>query len=122
LLGSLGATIEPGMGIATVGYWLDEAALGRGVARRSVDALVWVLLQERGMRHVGLTTAVDNTRSRALAERCGFRFDRLLPPTSTSAGAMSTASRTCTTTVRPDALLSRRQLSTSTSPERPQCR
>jgi ribosomal-protein-serine acetyltransferase len=79
LLGSLGATIEPGLGIATVGYWLDEAALGRGVARRSVDALVWVLLQERGMRHVGLTTAVDNTRSRALAERCGFRVDRLLP-------------------------------------------
>jgi RimJ/RimL family protein N-acetyltransferase len=31
------------------------------------------------MRHVGLTTAVDNARSRALAERCGFRFDRLLP-------------------------------------------
>lgn len=79
LLGSLGATIEPEIAVATVGYWLDEAAVGRGIAQRSVDALVQVLLQERGIRHVGLTTAVDNTRSRALAERCGFRFDRLLP-------------------------------------------
>ena len=79
LLGSLGATIEPGSGIATVGYWLDEAAVGRGIGHRCVDALVGVLLHERGMRHVGLTTAVDNARSRALAERCGFRFDRLLP-------------------------------------------
>ena len=79
LLGSLGARIEPGIDVASVGYWLDEAAVGRGVAHRSVDALVRVLLRERGLRHVGLTTAVDNTRSRALAERCGFRFDRLLP-------------------------------------------
>ncbi len=87
LLGSLGATIDPGLGVATVGYWLDAAAVGRGIGRRSVDALLRVLLPERGIRHVGLTTAVDNTRSRALAERCGFRFDRLLPAHQRIAGA-----------------------------------
>lgn len=79
LLGSLGATIEPQLSVASVGYWLDEAAVGLGIGRRSVVALVRVLSRERGLRHIGLTTAVDNTRSRALAERCGFRFDRLLP-------------------------------------------
>jgi ribosomal-protein-serine acetyltransferase len=86
LLGSLGATIEPALSIATVGYWLDEAAVGSGIGRRSVDALVRMLMHERGIRHVGLTTAVDNTRSRALAERCGFRFDRLLPSSQRIAG------------------------------------
>lgn len=79
LLGSVGATIEPTMGIATVGYWLDEAATGRGVGTRCVGRLAELLLDERHVEHIGLSTAVDNARSRALAERCGFTYDRLLP-------------------------------------------
>ena len=79
LLGSISATIEPALGVATVGYWLDEASVGAGVGRRCVNRLVEVLAQERAIGHIGLSTAVHNTRSRALAERCGFRFDRLLP-------------------------------------------
>jgi ribosomal-protein-serine acetyltransferase len=79
LLGSVGATIEVTLGVATVGYWLDEGSVGKGVGRRCVQRLVDVLAHERAIGHIGLSTAVHNTRSRALAERCGFRFDRLLP-------------------------------------------
>lgn len=79
LVGSIGATIEPSSGVATIGYWLAEAATGVGVASRCVRRLVELLESERGLGHVGLSTAVDNARSRALAERCGFTYDRLLP-------------------------------------------
>lgn len=79
LLGSIGATIEPSNGVATIGYWLAEAATGGGVATRCVRRLVELLESERGVAHLGLSTAVDNVRSRALAERCGFTYDRLLP-------------------------------------------
>jgi ribosomal-protein-serine acetyltransferase len=87
LLGSVGATIEPTMGIATVGYWLDGAATGRGVGVRCVGRLVELLLEERHVGHVGLSTAVHNTRSRALAERCGFSRDAALPGHQRIAGA-----------------------------------
>lgn len=79
LLGSIGATIEPSSDVATIGYWLAEAATGGGVATRCVRRLVELLESERGVGHVGLSTAVDNVRSRVLAERCGFTYDRLLP-------------------------------------------
>ena len=87
LLGSVGATIEPTMGIATVGYWLDAAATGRGVGTRCVGRLVEMLLEERQVEYLGLSTAVHNTRSRALAERCGLTCDALLPAHQRIAGA-----------------------------------
>jgi ribosomal-protein-serine acetyltransferase len=72
LVGSCGLRINTYTRSGEVGYWLDERHEGRGIASRSVKALVSAGFKERGLGRVELRTAVENARSRALAERLGF--------------------------------------------------
>ena len=61
-----------------VGYWLDAEHEGRGIASRAVAALVRAGFRERRLARVELRTAMDNARSRALAERLGFHREGIL--------------------------------------------
>ena len=72
LVGSCGLRINTYTRTGEVGYWLDAGHVGRGIATRSVRALVTAGFRELGLGRVELRTAVDNERSRALAERLGF--------------------------------------------------
>jgi ribosomal-protein-serine acetyltransferase len=72
LVGSCGLRISVAARTGEVGYWLDAEHEGRGIATRSARALVTTGFRERGLLRVELRTAVDNVRSRALAERLGF--------------------------------------------------
>jgi ribosomal-protein-serine acetyltransferase len=72
LVGSCGLRVSSYARSAEVGYWLDGGHEGRGVASRSVRALVSAAFRERRLVRMELRTAVDNARSRALAERLGF--------------------------------------------------
>ena len=72
LVGSCGLRISMATRTGEVGYWLDEAHEGRGIASRAARALVSEGFRERDLVRVELRTAVDNVRSRALAERLGF--------------------------------------------------
>jgi ribosomal-protein-serine acetyltransferase len=60
------------MRVGEVGYWLDGDYEGRGIASRAARALVSEGFRERDLVRVELRTAVDNVRSRSLAERLGF--------------------------------------------------
>ncbi|HTJ27163.1 MAG TPA: GNAT family N-acetyltransferase, partial [Candidatus Limnocylindria bacterium] len=66
-------------GRADVGYWLARKYVGRGIMTRALRALCAHAFAERGLSRIRLYSAVDNEASRALAERVGFRFVRILP-------------------------------------------
>ncbi len=55
-----------------VGYWLAADAQGRGTMTLAVAALVSHAFDTWDMHRVELHAALDNRRSRALAERLGF--------------------------------------------------
>ena len=57
----------------SVGYWLGGAYEGRGIMTRAVRAHVDYAFRTMGLHRVELRAAVDNARSRAVAERLGFR-------------------------------------------------
>ncbi|HEY3061680.1 MAG TPA: GNAT family protein [Chloroflexota bacterium] len=78
-VGRCGLRINPYAGSADVGYWIDGAHEGRGIVRRSTQALVDLAFVELGMNKVDLRTSIDNARSRGLAERLGFRLEGTLP-------------------------------------------
>jgi ribosomal-protein-serine acetyltransferase len=59
----------------TIGYWLAEAAQGRGLATRAVAALVDHAFTEWRLHRVEIRAAVENTRSRAVCERLGMTLE-----------------------------------------------
>jgi ribosomal-protein-serine acetyltransferase len=78
MAGTCSARIDATEGTAEIGYWIDEAAEGTGVAHASVDALVRHLLERGDLGRLQARTAVGNRRSRALLERLGFDFEGVL--------------------------------------------
>jgi ribosomal-protein-serine acetyltransferase len=55
-----------------VGYWLDEAHQGRGIATAAVRVLVNHALTGWQLNRVEIHASVENRRSRAIPERLGF--------------------------------------------------
>lgn len=53
-----------------VGYWIDRAHWGRGIATRALA----ILLQEVAIRPLYARAARENVRSVRVLERCGFRL------------------------------------------------
>jgi ribosomal-protein-serine acetyltransferase len=62
----------------SMGYWLDERQEGRGIMTLAVRALVDHALLVWGLNRVEIRAAADNRRSRAIAERLGFREEGVL--------------------------------------------
>ena len=58
----------------SIGYWLGEAHQGRGLARRSVEALTAFTLAVMGLREVRIRVAVDNVRSRKIPLDLNFEL------------------------------------------------
>jgi ribosomal-protein-serine acetyltransferase len=70
--------IDAERGSCRCGYWLAPDAQGRGIITRAVASLLEHAFAERGLGEVELRAAPGNARSRAVAERLGFRFERTL--------------------------------------------
>jgi len=60
---------------AEVGYWLDAAVTGRGLATRAAGAVVAHLFEREGLHRVEMQCGVENSASRAIPERLGFRLE-----------------------------------------------
>ncbi|QTE29467.1 GNAT family N-acetyltransferase [Pengzhenrongella sicca] len=79
LVGSFGLVrMNPGQGVAEVGYWVAPAARRRGVARRAAAAVTEWALRDVGFPRVELLAAVDNAGSRRVAELIGFTLEGVL--------------------------------------------
>jgi ribosomal-protein-serine acetyltransferase len=62
----------------SIGYWLAQEAEGSGTMTQAVGALVDHAVGHWGLNRVEIRTDVENVRSRALAERLGFRHEGTL--------------------------------------------
>ncbi len=78
LVGAIGLRVEAMANEAEIGYWLAEAAEGRGIITRATEALVRFAFDELGLNRVLILCAVDNARSRAVPERLGFALEATL--------------------------------------------
>jgi RimJ/RimL family protein N-acetyltransferase len=63
---------------AEIGYYLDLQAEGRGYGTQMLQLLVRFAFEELHLNKVYLRSAIDNRRSYALAERCGFQREGLM--------------------------------------------
>lgn len=59
---------------AELGYWLDTAATGQGVATEATRALLEVAAAVPGMNHVEIHCDKDNAASAAVPQRLGFHL------------------------------------------------
>jgi [ribosomal protein S5]-alanine N-acetyltransferase len=57
---------------AMIGYWVDEARAGRGLATRAVAETLGYAFAELGLHRVEAGTHVDNLPSQRVLERTGF--------------------------------------------------
>jgi ribosomal-protein-serine acetyltransferase len=60
---------------AEIGYWLSAELQGAGVMTRACRALVTHGFETLGLNRIALAAAVENAKSRAVAERLGFRLE-----------------------------------------------
>ncbi|WP_328307892.1 GNAT family N-acetyltransferase [Streptomyces sp. NBC_00442] len=69
-------------GVGEIGYWTMPHARGRGIAPRVVEALsTWAFdtFAAQGLHRLELIHQVDNLASCRVAEKSGYRLDRILP-------------------------------------------
>ncbi len=67
--------VEKNIQATMIGYWLGQKAAGRGLMNKAVTAMLHFVFTELKLNRVELQAHVDNTRSRAAAERLGFLFE-----------------------------------------------
>ncbi len=70
--------VQWGHRATSIGYWLAEAEQGRGTMTLAVEALLEHAFDEWGLNRVEIRAATENRRSRAVAERLGFRLEGVL--------------------------------------------
>jgi len=63
---------------AAIGYWLGQDAEGHGLMTRAVAALLQHGFRTLDLNRIELRAGVRNRRSRAVAERLGFRHEGTL--------------------------------------------
>jgi ribosomal-protein-serine acetyltransferase len=77
LAGNIGLTLDED-DAGEIGYWIAGAFEGRGLITEAARALLRHGFEERGLRRMQLTAAVENERSRSVAERLGMTQEGVL--------------------------------------------
>src|SRR6185312_2486151 len=58
-----------------LGYWLDATHEGRGLITRAARAVIGHVFRELKIHRAVIYCAVENHRSRAVADRLGFKYE-----------------------------------------------
>ena len=61
-----------------MGYWLDAELQGKGIVTQACRTIVRHAFEEHQVQKVVISCAIDNPRSRAVAERLGFLQEGIL--------------------------------------------
>jgi ribosomal-protein-serine acetyltransferase len=64
--------------LAHVGYWLAPNARGRGLITRATEALTTHAFEELHLHRLEIRCVVENSKSRAVAERLGYSLEGVL--------------------------------------------
>lgn len=59
-------------------YWLDHAHQGRGIMTASCRAMIRHAFEVWNLNRITIECATENTRSRAVAERLGFKLEGIV--------------------------------------------
>lgn len=74
---TLGGVVHSALNSAFAGYWVDEAVAGQGVAPTALALAVDHALGPVGLHRVEATIRPENTASRRVVEKLGFREEGL---------------------------------------------
>ena len=76
LSGSIGVhAINWVEGHGSIGYWIASEGEGRGLVTRSAARLLYWMFDEVGLERAEIRAAIDNRKSRQVAERLGFQME-----------------------------------------------
>ncbi|MEO1236429.1 MAG: GNAT family protein [Planctomycetota bacterium] len=64
---------------AEIGYWLSADRQGHGIVTACVARLLQHAFEDLGLDRLTIPIAIENSRSRAIPERLGFRHEDTLP-------------------------------------------
>jgi ribosomal-protein-serine acetyltransferase len=79
IVGSIGfPDVNHDLSSCEIGYWLGAAAQGRGTVTMATSALIDHAFGTWKLHRVMIQAGVGNARSRAVAERLGFRLEGVL--------------------------------------------
>ncbi|PYZ98908.1 RimJ/RimL family protein N-acetyltransferase [Alteribacter lacisalsi] len=67
--------IDYGNRKTSIGYWLGENYQGKGLMTVAVRELVNYAFEELGLNRIEIKAGVENSKSRAIAERLGFELE-----------------------------------------------
>ncbi|MDJ0636866.1 MAG: GNAT family N-acetyltransferase [Xenococcaceae cyanobacterium MO_188.B29] len=73
IAGVLGYLIDRANNIGYIGYWLGQEYNGKGIMTTSVRELIEIGYMYYALDRIEIRCAVENTRSRAIPERLGFK-------------------------------------------------
>ena len=77
LAGNIGLTLTDDNS-GEIGYWITDAFEGRGLVTAAARAMLRLGFEERELRRMYLTAAVENVRSRSIAVRLGMTEEGVL--------------------------------------------
>jgi ribosomal-protein-serine acetyltransferase len=63
---------------ASIGYWLGTRFTGRGLMTKALERLSTHCFEAHGVHRLEVYAAVDNAKSRKVAERAGFTLEAIL--------------------------------------------
>ena len=72
LIGGVGLSIDTLSNSGEIGYWLGEGHEGRGIVTRACSRFFDFAFDELALHRMELQAAVENAKSRAVAERLGM--------------------------------------------------
>jgi Acetyltransferases, including N-acetylases of ribosomal proteins len=61
-----------------IGYWIAKSHEGKGIITRSCKLLISYAFEELQLNRIEILCAAENTRSRAVPERLGFKLEGVL--------------------------------------------